>query len=1469
MADLPTGNLILNEDEEKDKTDNLINSLPKDVSGTPGPGEFIEPELKDKPIPPPRSSEFIDAELKGKPADEFREPELKDKPVPPPFNEEAKEISPETIDAVNQLWLNSTPKNDVDNSSVEEEVNYIWKSKAQKRYDAIAAFVNEVNNTGGEVLLANPEKELDSEGSWLEETADFLYYGGQGLKSAFSQTFNLDLDIDKPNENDLSDTMGYVIGNETPAMAAGFIATAALGATGVGAGPALITGAKVTRSAGLIHRTFVAAGRSKKFATVAAPLVAFELGYGITSQITRDLKDPLLTDLFAKNQEKWTPEEQERFLTRGFAEPEYVRRLKMAGTDATLGLGIGAIMQRVGSVIAKRYTTGRIEYVSSVMTGSSDNILSQQQRLEAYLVSEKGLTVGEAISRVTTARIGDPEITLEQILKSIDPKASLKEVDDFVKGNTQLRKEIYARNLTQTQLTFTGKAGKEIPMDAHNAAVVVDGWKQTGILDRKIQELSGRAFGEVLEEADKLASKRLANQGAGKSVIMGRTKEFFRVSLEDSSKIDAELQYLLTGVGGSAKAIERAYAKGAAKEYLDDLSQSSYILSTTSLQRITARLTGALKADTPLSKFTPSLPTIDGSVKISSAKSLGNIQKESGMDDKTFDGFLAYVRAKKIHNDLVKNKYASPIPKEELERIIAKGNANEQYKQALPEFSQLMKYLLEYSQAAGEKSGLDIKKMIRAATNAEGEFVYIPRHVAEESGPRGAYNYLSGTEKTLKDAYTDIIEQISLVIHKGDDNIIKAARYKMINKAANESSSSNIRALANRIATEVDIDKIVKGYGAKISKEGKTFQQIRTQAIGMHRKAMAQSKDSKVIDIFFDQGKVRAYEIIDPALERLVKLRSPIEGGVDDLAEGFVKFAEMLAKPTRVFTSAITKVPPFAIKSFIRDGIFAEFASPIGMLPRGRSIQGLFTLVFNRKVIKEMADSGFQAGSQITEVGKKMKSLDRLTAAGATAEEISKAERGNFLSKLAGGTVRNWTNFINNAEMASRVGEYMVAKKAGMSPQLATFFANDTSVNFAKTGTSSSWRTFTDMQAFFRPTYLGMSKTAEVIANNPLKASVYIGAMGAMLNSMNSVNSLYPDWSNKTEEERRLWIYLPNVDSKAFVKWVASGMQGQPPERDKDAPWMTIPAVHELQVLSGSLSRAFNLVTGRAENDSTVKLLADTLQGLIPPMSTYGVVPSLLSPSVDIIRNKSMFGTPILQPGQQNSPFKEDMINPTTGAAAIWLSNVSKKFDGMFGHPEALFTPIQAEYFTKNLLVGAAEYVKNGLDWWAREDGRGDLPSTPKGDKSRQVNFAKWVSEETAAIFYDSSLAGRGYKGFVYEMQALSNRYRTARNKNTSTFLRTFGDSKIRDYDGVERMLKTSSPYIRKVLDAVREFDMKIHRANNSTGLSPDQKLIKNRAYKSAQDMAIERFIKNIDRMDPNKDLKAWGKLAPTTKRNK
>ena len=62
MADLynsllPTGNNILNKEEEEDKTNNLINNLPKDVSGAPDPDEFVGPEIKDEPVVPPLSKE--------------------------------------------------------------------------------------------------------------------------------------------------------------------------------------------------------------------------------------------------------------------------------------------------------------------------------------------------------------------------------------------------------------------------------------------------------------------------------------------------------------------------------------------------------------------------------------------------------------------------------------------------------------------------------------------------------------------------------------------------------------------------------------------------------------------------------------------------------------------------------------------------------------------------------------------------------------------------------------------------------------------------------------------------------------------------------------------------------------------------------------------------------------------------------------------------------------------------------------------------------------------------------------------------------------------------------------------------------------------------------------------------------------------------------------------------------------------
>ena len=1303
-------------------------------------------------------------------------------------------------------------------------------------------------------LKLNEESE---EETWLGEIADFGFYGVQGLKAAGDQTFDTfedlinmtfdtevdlwDIDYETPDEDDWSDTAGFLLGKEVAPMLAG-----------VGAAT---KGLKIVRSAPLIGKYLTTAGMATGKAKWIAPLVAFEAGYGTAAQFTQDPDDVLLSDMFN------SAEEMAQFNADGFTGPESTRRLMMAGNNAALGLGFGVVAHGVGRLWAKHFSKNTIREVSEVMSGGSDHALNQQQRLEAWFVKEKGLTPVEATTRVKTLLDGGS--TPEKILNSIDPTLDYRVWDNAMKGDEEVRKIILGRNLLEAQTSVTPEG----------SARVVEEWAAQGpdVLARKLEELAGRPADTFLMDAERVAMKTIDEDVEG-SVIMGRTEETIRVGLENAALLDGNIQKVLTGIGYSGKEIETAFRKGAGGKFFKDISQSPFILASTITQRVSAHLSDAVLPSNIVKKHRPSLPTGDGTVKYSGAKSLGDIQKDNGFNDKSFTGFLQYVRALKMKND-IPHGIQSPIDEGTLDNIIADGTLNDKYQQALPEFSGLMKHLLDYSKESGVIDSVQYAAMARRATNPDGQFVYIPRHVIQDgiedivavtTKKRSPFRRLEGTDKDLIDPYTDVVQQISSTIYRGQENILKKARYNMIRTAAEDARLPGIAKIASQIMEEVDLDGVMQlpKYKKFLSKD----MSLNEKRSIVARRWQEEHKDI-IFDEFVDEGLTQLVKIKDPALQRLIASSGPKSVGTDVVANISKDIMEWLAKPTRLFTGAITKTPAFAIKSFIRDSVFVEFASPIGILPKFRTFQGLFNMVTNRQVVEEMTAAGFKGATQITEVGKKMVDRDRLVASAAHGSEIAKSQRRSFLGKLVNGTVETWTKAVNNAEMASRVGEYVIAKKAGMSPELSSFFAVDSAVNFAKSGTSSTWRTFTDIQAFFRPTYLGMSKTGEVMVNNPVKAGLYLTSLAGMVSAMNEVSSLYPDWENITEEDRRLWMYLPNVDAGAFAEWATGGMEGPPPPADEEAPWITIPAVHELQVFANSISRLGNIMGRHAVNDDIGRVLRDSLAGLKPPMSAYGVTPTLLSPVVELRANESKFGNPILRDSQIVDHFKEDIINPTTGDAAIWLSNFSKSIDGIFGDGEAMATPISIDYAMRGLLVGHMELIRNGLNEFARPADKGEQMATPFGDKSKSANPFKYYIEESAAVLFDSGVSHRGYKEFIYRLQDEVASMKSARRNNSKEFIRRMGNIKVRDVTGKEVLLTGLSGSTRNVLNVVRNLDTRIHMVGNDTRLTAEEKLVKVRAFKEGQNALINRYMTEIEKADPDKFLDTWHSVAPTTKK--
>ena len=1308
------------------------------------------------------------------------------------------------------------------------------------------------------------------------------------IEDAINYTFDSDIniaDIELDPASSTAEEVGTIIGTEIPAIVTGYLAAAGLTATGAGAPAGVVQAAVTTARVSRLSQALLRVGGAVK--RTAPALLAFEGTYAGVSQFTHRPDEVLLQDFFIDNPGV-DKDSVNQYLEGNITDPDSLRRLKMATESVAIGAGFSALFMAVGKGLSRFRDPKYVKSLAKDLTGQGDSLLSQRQRVEEYLVSVAGYSPKAAIARVRDHM--DSGASLNTLVRQA-------EVDKIIMNDPAALKRITARNVLET----TGQRSSD------EALEYVARLEKVGKLDDTISKIAGAEPVDFLAQAAAKSEKLVRDAEAksasllektvkeDESVLIGRKMESVKVGAYDAATLDGIMQDALTGIGGNATKIWKVFEEtGKKTDFFTDPSQSPYILKSLQMQRSQAHANNFIL---PGKKFSPVVPGAAGKVSKTSALSLGNISEKYGWKTPDMDKFLSYVRAEK---QLVDWNKKVPIPSklkpEQLKVIVDEGRANPKYVEALADYGALQKSILDYSVASGTISREEASSMIAAALNEDGMYVYIPRNVAEgqleglakkaTGSVRSSTGYkgLVGTTKELRDPYLDVVEDITSKIYKGQANITKAARYKMIERAKRV-GTPKVKELAERLTKEVDLGKQVAIDGGIVSglrEHLKALTALNKSIVIDTEKARTLLKSSlddlefndllevageniqfkaagtnKTYDIFFDKGVRRMVEVTDPALARMVES----EGARKSLESGFLNnVLNTTAGLTRTYSSFITKTPWFAAKSIIRDGYFAEMISPIGLLPKFRAIRGLFALAANPKLIKEMREAGWSGGTQILEIQKGWKNANALRAAGDTAENINKAERQSFLRGLASGSVTKWTNFVNNSEMASRVGEYIVAKNAGASDDFAVFMGQETLVNFGKTGTSSAWRTFTDHQVFFRPTYLGMAKTGEAIKNNPVKSALYLTSMATVINASEAISSLYPEYKTKSEQDKNLWTYFPNVDAGELLAWTQGGMVGSPPALDRETPWLTVPAVHELQALSRGMQKTYSLLKGQGYNGTTMSMITELGEGLTPMLSSLLVTPTLLSPLVELATNRSSYdGQSILRQSQQVPFNKELVVSPSTGEFGKRLSEWSKAVDAFVvgGTGDAWFTPIAADYFLNQYFVGFASYAKNMLDEAGRESIKGEVPKSFFGDNSKSADLFTYMGQNMGNVFFDSPAAGRALETFAYEMSNLVNGLDFKDKAVRKEFISTLGNATVTDYTGGEIKLKKVSRLSRKVIEILSRINTNKSIIKNLTDMSGDEKRAQLLLLEEQETHLLLQYQRGIQQFDPKKTIQA------------
>lgn len=418
-------------------------------------------------------------------------------------------------------------------------------------------------------------------------------------------------------------------------------------------------------------------------------------------------------------------------------------------------------------------------------------------------------------------------------------------------------------------------------------------------------------------------------------------------------------------------------------------------------------------------------------------------------------------------------------------------------------------------------------------------------------------------------------------------------------------------------------------------------------------------KDGKVVNAVADpknciftvlvNGKKKAYQTTQ-------ELYSPIVGYNLPAAGLTLEVARMTAQMLR---TGATMSPSFIIRNLLRDTITAGFSSKNGFIPFVDTWRGFMALKNDPALRAEFEAAGVGEFNFYGAKAQRIKSLDKMIG-----------EHENLFKRIFG-KMEEWSDI---AESATRMGEFMLARKAGKSLEQAGHEAREVTVDFSKSGIYGEQ--INRYIPFFNACLQGGDKIYQLMREDPhgtmMKMFLTIVLPSALLYAFNRDK----DW----------WKDLdPDIKNNY---WCLS---------DK----LRIPKPQEIGVLLGSgIEAFFEQASGRDK-----KAVSNVLDAFLDNM-TPSIIPTLILPLVEWKTNYSYFrGQQLVSSKYQRLP-DELQYNDYTSELSKGIGNVFKvspmKVDNlvrgytgtmgallwsMAGEPFAKANNLPAKHFNEMLFV--------------------------------------------------------------------------------------------------------------------------------------------------------------------------------------
>lgn len=336
------------------------------------------------------------------------------------------------------------------------------------------------------------------------------------------------------------------------------------------------------------------------------------------------------------------------------------------------------------------------------------------------------------------------------------------------------------------------------------------------------------------------------------------------------------------------------------------------------------------------------------------------------------------------------------------------------------------------------------------------------------------------------------------------------------------------------------------------------------------------------VDYYQDGDRKVWFEIIDPALWDSLKFMGP---------KGTNLVYQVLGAFSATLRRGVVAVPVFQTKNFARDSMNAWMLSQNVRVPAARALRKVMSRFNTNPAYIEMLINGGGFANRIQGLNTQRKLVIDPTRATAT-----------------------YDRFMGRFENANRLAEFEAAIEAGESPRRAALLSREISTDFAMRGSSEVARFLAISVPFLNARAQGLYRVARVTDSKETAASFALRgtALAAATLALYGLNKDDERYEELPEDIKDLyWVFFTG---------------------DGEDDYFLIPKPFEAGMIWGTLpERMFELIE---ERDG--KEFADAMLWMFLQTFSMDMTPQVFQPYIDIERNKTFTGAPIIPFGLEN-----------------------------------------------------------------------------------------------------------------------------------------------------------------------------------------------------------------------------------------